>query len=163
MVINKSAKLLWLLLLGLLSFSPAMGQEIKEVRKTVSLRPDGRVAVHTFKSSVTVTAWDSPTVDIYARIEPDGSGPEESEKVRNTEIRIEASADAISLQSDYQKLRASASNALDETLGSLPFIPYTIQMLRTAKLDIKGHKSQIQVTGLLLRRSTRAFWDALWL
>lgn len=150
MCMIQSWKLLWLLILGFVSAHPAVSQDVKEIKQTAALNADGRVVIDTFKGTIAVIAWDNPTVDIYARIEPDGSGPHETTKVQNTEVQINVSAATVAIKSDYQKLQGWSNgnwgNA-DEN-NSLPFIHYTIHMPRTAKLEIKDHKSKIQVTGL---------------
>ena len=128
---------------------PAVDPETKEVRKTVSLNRDGLVSVHTFKGSITVRSWDEPRVEIYARIEPDGSGRDWKEKVQDTEIRIDSSADSVRIESDYGKTKRRASGFWDHLFdwndGTLPLVNYTIKMPRTARLRIKDYKSRSDV------------------
>src|SRR5215467_10724558 len=140
-------KLLCLLGLFVSIATVCLGQGVKEVRKTVPLPPDGTVSIDTFKGSLTVTAWDNPQVEVYARVEPDGESPYEAEKVQNTAIRIETSGNAIRIKSDYDKVSQRNSGAFNED-GSLPLVNYTILMPRTARLEIKDHKSKTTVTGL---------------
>ena len=60
----------------------AQASDIKEVHKTLALDKDGRVSIHTYKGSVTVTTWDRPEVQIDARIEPGGDDRDDREKVQ---------------------------------------------------------------------------------
>src|SRR5437867_2088457 len=88
-----------------ISLAPSFSQSIKEVDRSVSLSKDGLVMIDTYKGSIVVTTWDKPVVDIHARIEPDGWGEDQEECVRETEIRIDSSAQSLRIQSDYDRLK----------------------------------------------------------
>ncbi|MBI4550821.1 MAG: DUF4097 family beta strand repeat protein [Candidatus Latescibacteria bacterium] len=139
--------LLCLLMLSVLSLSATAAQEVKEVKKTVTLNPDGRVSIDTFKGSVTVTAWDRPQVDIQARVEADEESDDQAQTVQNTEVDIEASESSVWIKSDYEKLQDWHS-AFDDDNIRFPYVHYTISMPRTAQLTIKDFKSTLKVTGL---------------
>jgi hypothetical protein len=141
---------LWLLVLGLSAASLCFGQNVKEIRKTAPLGADGAVSIETFKGTVTVTAWDKPQVEIYARVEPDGTSAYDAEKVQNTEVRIEPSAGAVRIKSDYDKLTHHGVGFIGDFNedGNLPFVNYTISMPRGSRLDIQDHKSTTTVSGL---------------
>jgi DUF4097 and DUF4098 domain-containing protein YvlB len=124
-----------------------LGQGAREIRKTLPLGSDGTVSIETFKGSVTITTWDSPQVEILARIEPDGASSIDAEKVQKTDVRIESSAGGIQIKSDYEKLK-NAGFGSDDNEGNLPLINYTIKMPGTARLDIRDHKSITRVDGL---------------
>jgi putative adhesin len=136
-----------LTLLTLLAIWPvlAQGQEIREIRKTLPLIADGQLSLDTFKGSVTITTWDNPQVEIYARIEPDGQSADERKMVQNTEVRIDAGSGSIRIKSDYDKIN---QRDWDEDSGSLPLIHYTIKLPRTARLKIEDHKSKINISDL---------------
>jgi hypothetical protein len=152
-------KVLYLVAFFVSSATLCLGQGAKEVRKTVPLQSDGTVTIETFKGSVTITAWDNPQVEVYARVEPDGVSATEAEKVQNTEVRIEPSGSNLSIKSDYSKLehqRSGFIGAFNEE-GNYPFVNYTISMPRTCRLDIKDHKSKTTVSGLSAAVSINTF------
>lgn len=137
-----------MLILGALAPSLAVDQDIKEVRKTVPLDRDGRVAINTYKGSVSVRSWDNPQVEIYARVEPDGSGSRWKEKIEDTEIRIDVSAGSVRIESDYEKVKRRSSRFWDLFDGTLPLVHYTVKMPRSARLSIKDYKSKTAVADL---------------
>jgi hypothetical protein len=108
---------------------------------------DGTLSIDTFKGSLTITAWDSPQVDVVALIEPDGVSSNDAEKVRNTDVRIETSGAAVRIKSDYDKLSHGGVFS-DGEEGNLPFINYTVKMPSTARLQITDHKSTTKINGL---------------
>ena len=135
----------------LLSAAAAQAAETKEVHRTLALDRDGRLSIDTFKGTVTVTTWDRPEVRLDALIEPDGDDRESHEKVQWTEVRISGGGASVDIKSDYEEVRHHEHGFLglfDNEGGSLPFVRYTIQMPATARLDIKDHKSGINVSNL---------------
>jgi hypothetical protein len=144
---GKSAKLFCLLILCVGAASTSLGQSAREIRKTLPIASDGTVSIDTFKGSVTITTWDSPQVEVLARIEPDGASSDEAQKLQNTEVRIDSSAGGVQIKSDYEKLRQFNFRS-DDNDGNLPLINYTIKMPSTARLQISDHKSITKVDGL---------------
>jgi hypothetical protein len=142
-----ASKLVYLLILCLAGAATSLGQAGKEIRKTLPLPADGRLSIDTFKGSVTITTWDSPQVEVVARIEPDGASPSDAEKVERTDVRFETSSSAVLIKSDYDKLNHRGFFS-DDNDGSLPFINYTIKMPSTAALHVTDHKSTTKVDGL---------------
>src|SRR5713226_2242981 len=109
----------------------AVEPEVKEVRKTLPLARDGRVSIHTFKGSIDVKTWDSAQVEIYARVEPDGTGDGWKEKIQDTEIRIDASADSVRIESDYKRVQQRPSHFwsfFDGDNGTLPMVHYRLKI-----------------------------------
>jgi hypothetical protein len=141
-----TAKLVCLPIFCVASATAVIGQTPREIRKTLPLAADGAVSIDTFKGSVTVTAWDSPQVEVLARIEPDGTSPIDAEKVQNTEVRIDQTGGGVRIKSDYDKL--SHNGFSDDNEGNLPFINYTIKMPATGRLSITDHKSTTRIEGL---------------
>lgn len=140
---------------ALLAFLPLMlvanAQESREVNKTVPLAKDGQVSIDTYKGSINVDTWDRAEVSINARIESDGWGRYEDEKVRDTDIRIDASPTSVSIETDYKKLERRHSSfwdIFDGEFGNRPSVHYTIKMPATAKLRIKDYKSETTVNNL---------------
>ena len=139
------------LLLGAAVFPAPVDPGTKEVRKTVDLNPDGQVVIDTYKGSITVKAWDSSRVEIYARVEPDGAGRAWKEKIEATEIRIDDSPDSVRIKTEYEKVKwlsRRSWNLFDWNDGTLPLVHYTIQMPRTARLRIKDYKSKTDIGSL---------------
>ncbi len=129
---------------------PAFAQETREVTKTVPLAKDGLVSVDTYKGSVNVETWDRGEVSIVAKIEADGWMGREEEKVRDTEILIDASSDIVRIKTDYRTIerRRSFWDFFEGDAGNLPLVHYTIKMPATAKLRIKDYKSETSVRDL---------------
>ena len=142
-----AAKLVCLLIICVAAPAAVIGQTGREIRKTLPLAADGSVSIDTFKGSLSVTAWDSPQVEILARIEPDGVSPSDAEKVQNTDVRIDQTSAGVRIKSDYDKLSQNGAFS-DDNEGSLPFINYTIKMPATSRLSITDHKSTTTVQGL---------------
>ncbi|MBI3697427.1 MAG: hypothetical protein HY238_21660 [Acidobacteria bacterium] len=139
------------LVLGAAVFAAPVDPRTKEVRKTVDLNPDGQVAIDTYKGSITVKAWDNSRVEIYARVEPDGTARDWKEKIEATEIRIDDSPDSVRIKTDYEKVKQLSRRRLslfDWEDGTLPLVHYTIQMPRTARLRIKDYKSKTEIGSL---------------
>jgi len=133
-----------LLAAGALTAALAVDRGGKEISKTLDLAPDGRVSIDTYKGTVKVSGWDTPKVEIRARIEAEESffGPDE-ESLAKTEVRIEGSASSVRIKSDYSRV---PNRWFGVTI--LPFVHYEIRMPRTARLEIKDHKSRLEITGL---------------
>jgi DUF4097 and DUF4098 domain-containing protein YvlB len=125
--------------------SIAVFAQTKEVRRTLPLSGQGHLAIDTFKGDVHVTTWDQPQVEVYARIEADGTSPASLRLANETDVKIDATGDTIRLKSDTpQSSHWNWSND-DERM---PFVRYTIRMPRSAELRIKDFKSDIEVSGL---------------
>src|SRR5262249_22630652 len=127
--------------------SASLGQTGREIRKTLPLSADGAVSIETFKGNVTITTWDSPQVEVVARIEPDGASPNDAEKIQNTDVRIEASGGSVIIKSDYEKV-SRHTFGFDENDGNLPLINYTIKMPATGRLNVTDHRSTTRIEGL---------------
>ncbi len=139
-----------LLLALLLPGAAGAAEPSKEVRKTLSLPAGGRVAVDTYKGSVTVTAEERPDVSVEARVTPDttcGSDKDQAEWVSGTDVKIDSSGKTVRIESDYGKLE-SHHFWFFGSCTSRPFVDYRIRMPRKADLDVKDYKSKIDVTGL---------------
>jgi hypothetical protein len=140
--------------LAVLGVRSAPAQEVagetREVKKTVPLPPEGVVYVEAFKGTIDVKTWDRAEVDILAQIEAAGLSSEEREAVALVEVRINARANAVDIRSDYDRVNDLRSFWNDDWNGGieLPFVHYTITMPRTARLDVKDFKSEINVASL---------------
>jgi hypothetical protein len=117
--------------------------ETREIRKTLPLSAQGRVAIDTYKGLIQVSVWDQAQVELTVRIEPDGWGSSDRELVRDTNIEIDSRADTLRLKTHYPKGRMSWLGTY-----SNPIVKYILRMPRTARLEIKDYKSDIQIDGL---------------
>lgn len=133
------------LLCACLCAGTVFGREVKEIKKTVPLDADGRVIIDTYKGSIHVTGWDSAAVEIDARIEPDGSWASDERAARETEVSIDASPMSVRIKSDYRNARR---HGWFHVFNSLPFVHYRIKMPRTARLEVKDYKSEIDIANL---------------
>ena len=130
---------------------PAQAQDdVRTIEDTVPLEADGRVAIDTYKGSITITTWDRDEVRYEARIEPD----DDPDLVAETEIDVDRSDRSLRLTTNYDDVRETASrDGLWGMFGSggsvsLPFVHYTLTLPRTATLDIEDYKSEIDVRDL---------------
>jgi hypothetical protein len=130
-----------------------LAQDSREVTKTVALNAKGEVVIDTYKGSITITTWDKPQVEIHARIEADDEFDTKysAEKVRDTEVRIDASDNRVSVKTDYENIHERRNHFFswfEDVGGSLPLVHYTISMPVTANLSIKDYKSNSSVKRL---------------
>jgi hypothetical protein len=127
----------------------ASSQETREINKTLPLKPDGRIAIDTYKGSVTIGVWDKEEVEIHAKIEADDSwsSKQAEEDVQDTEIRISGSEQEVRIKTDYGRVRRNHDGffGLFGTGTSLPLVHYAIKMPRTARLRIKDYKSETRI------------------
>ena len=134
-----------------LAAAAAQAADTKEVHRTVALGRDGRVAINSYKGSITVTTWDKPEVRVDALIEPDGDSREDREKVQWTRVHIWENGGSVTIKSDYDEVKHHSHGFLgifDFDSGALPFVRYTIQMPATARLEIEDYKSETSVSNL---------------
>ncbi len=118
----------------------AVSQQTREIQKTFPLEKDGRVSIDTYKGSITIEPWDKNEVDVHVKIEPDGWGRDDEEKVEDTEIIFSASASSVRMKTDYDKVERHSWFGISS--GNLPLVHYTVKMPRTAELTIEDYKSE---------------------
>src|SRR5437773_10079708 len=71
----------------------------REIHKTLPLSADGKVEIHAFKGSITVTGGSTNEVDVTARIEPDGDDGEQERAVRDTDVKVEGVGNGVRIES----------------------------------------------------------------
>jgi hypothetical protein len=143
------AKVPALIAAGLLAAALAPAAASKEAHRTLPLAADGRLAISTYKGSITVTCWDKPEAEISARIEPDGADRDADRKVAETEVRIGGGGSAVHVKSDYHRVHEHGFfGFFSFSHGSLPFVHYTVRMPATARLEIEDYKSVTRISGL---------------
>lgn len=96
----------------------------EEFHHTYALAADGRVNLQNINGAVHITAWDQNEVKVDAVKRADND-----RELKNTEIRINASANSISIETHYAKE--------DDWGGHHDFasVEYTLMVPRRAKLD----------------------------
>ena len=136
----------------LFSAQIAFSQESREIKKTLEIDKDGLVCIDTYKGSISIETWDKSEIDIVAKIEADGWGNDEEEKVRDTKINIHGTSDKVEIETDYDRIKHYGISFFglfgDDNSGSLPFVHYKIFMPSTARLKIKDYKSETNITNL---------------
>ena len=125
----------------------------RDVHRTAALARDGRVEIETYKGSVKVTGWDRLEAEVTARIVADdacGDSKYQAEMVRDTEARIDGEGGSLRIRSDYHRVRHLHTwfGWAFSSCSALPFVHYTISMPRNARLELKDHKSRIEVADL---------------
>lgn len=128
---------------ALITLAALQAADSKDVNKTVALSSNGAVTIETHKGSIHVTTWDRPEVDIKARIEAEPGTTMDRRRFDATEVRIDASADAVHIRTQYPDW---CCNSDDD--GNNPEVRYTIQMPRTGRLTIHDHRSETDIADL---------------
>jgi hypothetical protein len=120
----------------------------KEFRRTVPLAGNGRVELRTNRGTARITPWDRHEVEVFAKIEarPESRDPEES--VRRTEIRFDATADSVLIQTDFGDRSWGGGWFGDDPV---PLVHYEIKVPRTVDLTVADDRSEIQMGDLLGR------------
>jgi hypothetical protein len=138
------------LILALVFASSAFAQESREVNKSGSFGPNGRLNVDTYKGSIKILPWDKSEIEIHALIEADGSGRDSREQVEDTDIRIDLSSNSVRIKTDYDRARRHHGflGLFGENSDVLPFVHYTIKVPRTTRVVIKDYKSQTTIDDL---------------
>jgi hypothetical protein len=145
-----------LILLLCATISVVLSQPSREINKTLPLKSSGRVAIDTYKGSITITTHNKPQVEVNVKIEPDDSDSwNGGQDVDDTEIRIDGGEDEVTIYTDYKKVkRHHHKDFWDwfadpfESSYSLPFVHYTIKMPSTAGLRIKDYKSRTRIENI---------------
>jgi len=138
------------------AFSAAISQPSREFNKTVSLKPDGKVVIDTYKGSITISVHEKPQVEVNVKIEADDSDSWNSaEDVDDTEIRIDGSEDEVIISTDYKKVKHRNNKDFwdwitdpFESSYSLPLVHYTIRIPAAAGLRIKDYKSRTRISDI---------------
>ena len=135
-----------LIVLATLAALPLFG-EVKEFHKTLPLATSGAVSLSSHNGSVSVVAWNQPSVSIDARIEePEFEG--RAEDVRNTDVKVTSSGSAVNIETDYSRVETHYwLFGLGQT-RSLPPVHYVIHMPADARLRIEVHNAKVKAAGL---------------
>ena len=148
----KKSSLIFLILTFVLALvSGAIAQETREVNKSGSFEPNGRLYVDTYKGSIDILPWDKSEIQIHAVIEADGSDRYSREQVEDTEVRIDLSSTSAHVKTDYDRAKRRHHGFLglfDGSSYALPFVHYTIKVPRTTRVVIKDYKSKTTIDDL---------------
>jgi len=141
-----------LTLVALPTLALAADGRSREIDRTFPLTADGEVRIDTYKGSVTVTASASPEVKVHARIELDESCRDDDrreEKVKQTEVKFQATMDRLTIESDYSQVDDWwGLRNLFEHCSARPFIHYEVSAPSTVKISIRDHKSRIRISDI---------------
>jgi hypothetical protein len=135
-----------LALAGALAAAAALGQDTREIRKTLPLDAEGTLSVETYKGSITVAGASGSEASIEARIVPDGTDRESLRRAQETDVRIEGGGKSISVKTEDHS-GEHARSWFGEN-GSAPMVHYTIRMPQTARLRVEDYKSATRIGGL---------------
>jgi len=123
---------------------PIVAADIKDVNRTVALSANGVVDVETHKGSIKVSTWDRQEVEIQARIEAEPGTSMDRRRFDGTDVQIDSSADSVRIKTHYPDFNWCCT--FDN--GTNPEVRYTIRMPKSARLAIRDHRSDTEVTGL---------------
>lgn len=110
--------------------------DVKEIRKSVAIKPDGLVAIQAEQGTVEVNGWDRPDVEVNARIELTPGPFQSKTAVQDTEIKIESGdGNAIQIRADYSKIQQSSWSLFSG--GPVhPPVHFRIQVPRAVRVRI---------------------------
>jgi hypothetical protein len=128
--------------LALITLAALDAADYKDVNKIVALSQTGAVTIDTHKGSIHVTTWDRPEVEIKARIEAEPGTTMDRRRFDATEVRIDASPDAVHSRTQYAYWCCYSDG------GNNPEVRYTTQMPRAARLTIHDHRSETDIADL---------------
>jgi DUF4097 and DUF4098 domain-containing protein YvlB len=131
-----------LLFTGSLTLTNAQSREID---KTFTLEKNGSLELDNYKGSINIETWDKAEVEVHVKIEADGWGRKEEEKVEKTEIIFRDSKDHLYIKTEYPD---NHSFNFWGNNGNNPLVHYTIKMPATVKLDVNDYKSDTDIRGL---------------
>ncbi len=111
----------------------------EEFHQTYPLASGGRIDLENINGSVHITAWDQNQVKVDA-IKRAGT----EELLKNAEIRVNARADSISIETHYLR-----QEGWHDEHHNPPSVEYTLMVPRNARLDeIKLINGSLDVTGV---------------
>ncbi|MDE0830976.1 MAG: hypothetical protein OSB03_17420 [Vicinamibacterales bacterium] len=118
----------------------------KTLVETVSLEPNGRLALEAERGSVRLTSWDNNSVDIRARIEPPADVDADTARraVEETTIEVRGSRRSVRIRTDYGDL---ARESLFDGSRRLPRVHYDIRAPRQLDLDLEIDRAETTLTG----------------
>ena len=113
---------------------------MEEFHQTYPLSANGRVELQNINGAVHISAWDRNEVKVDAI-----KRAEDEEELKDEEIRIEANADSISIETKYRRREETWRN--EHHRGAE--VEYTLTVPRSARLDeIKLINGGLDVTGV---------------
>jgi len=110
----------------------------------VGLDATGSLTLENHKGSIHVTTWDRPQVEIKAVIQAESGTAMDRRLFDGTDVLVEGAGSSVSVRTHYPNVGWCCS---DEQ-GSNPEVRYTIQMPRTARLTVRDHRSDTDISEL---------------
>jgi len=111
----------------------------RTVVDTVPLDPDGTVSVENHDGEINISAWNRSEVRYEARIVH-----EHQETVDDTRIKLDASADEVEIESNFDDVEKSGF----WSSRSVPEVYYTLSVPTGASVEIEDHGSSIRIEGV---------------
>jgi hypothetical protein len=131
-------------MLALALGAAASAADYRDVNKTLPLHGNGSLEIETHKGGIRVSVWDRQEVEIQARIQPEPGTIMDRRQFDGTEVRIaSSSAASVRVNTYYPDHPGCCSDNVTN-----PEVRYTIRMPKTAKLIIRDHRSDTEVSGL---------------
>ena len=123
------------------------GSLTEEFHQTYQLAPGGRVALENINGGVKIRAWDRNEVKVdaikYAYVQ---------ERLQEAEIRVHATPQAVSIETDYTRDNYSWNKGMSEEerrRNQPATVEYTLTVPRSARIDeVKLINGGIDVEGL---------------
>ena len=123
------------------ALASAHAQE-RTLQRTLDLPADGDLEISAFSGEIVITTSDEPQVRVEVRIEGDAQ-----EAVDNTEIEFDTGRRSVSIETNFDGLD-DPSVLRDRDDVDPPSTYFTIQMPRTASLEINAFSADVRVTDL---------------
>ncbi|HTB12778.1 MAG TPA: DUF4097 family beta strand repeat-containing protein [Bryobacteraceae bacterium] len=131
-------------LLALTLEAAVFAADYRDVNRTVPLSANGLVEIETHKGSIHVSVWDRPEVEIQARIEAEPGTIMDRRRFDGTDVRIDSSVDSLRIKTYYPDFNWCCSS----DSGNNPEVRYTLKMPKKARLTIRDHRSETEISGL---------------
>jgi hypothetical protein len=132
---------------AVLSSSPVAAQD-REFTRTVDLQPSGTLRIEGDKGSIQLSSWDSPQVEIRARIESPENVPAEhaQQAVDATEIEVVTGSGSVAVRSNYDRVptRSGRGRWGDRTV---PAVHYQIRAPRRIDLHVDSDRGPASIRG----------------
>jgi len=129
------------LALGFASFARA---EVKNIDRTLSLNPNGTVALEAHNGSIEIRTWDRPEVEVHVRIEWLGLSAS-SYRYRETTVDVDGTNDRVSIRWNAPDRYGWTFWSLLDGPWTYPDVRYTITTPKTARLDIRNHNARTDI------------------
>jgi hypothetical protein len=135
--------------LALIVSSAAASAQVREFTRTVELDAGGSLRVVGSKGSMKITAWDSPRVEIRARIErpEDVDDDYAARAVEATRIEVTGDRQSTTVATDYDSVPKQSEWAGGWSSRSVPPVHYEIRAPKAIKLSVDSDRGPAAISG----------------